>query len=292
MQQSGTVLVTGASGFIGRNLVAAMVAAGRSVRAAGHDAPYADAGIDWRSALTDVQSVVHLAGRHVGDAEVFDRDVAMTLNLGRQAADLGIARFVYLSSIKVNGDNTSPGRAFSEADPPDPQDNYGRAKLRMEQGLAALSLPLTVIRPPLVYGPNGRGNFRSLVRAVERGWPLPLAAVANRRSLLGVGNLAHFVQHVLDEPAAIGETYVVSDGHDVSTPALLHAVAQTLGRPCRLFSMPPQLLESGLRVAGLGHAADRLLGDLRVDIGKARQLGWNPPLSLEQGLAALRAPSR
>lgn len=283
--RQGTILVTGASGFVGRNLVAALAAGGRPYVARGRDAGAADGTTDWSPMLDGARSVVHLAGRHVGDAQAFEADIEMTLNLARQAAARGVERFVFLSSIKVNGERTAPGQVFTEADTPEPLDLYGQSKLRIEQALAALDLPVTIVRAPLVYGPGVNGNFRKLINAVERGWPLPLGAVENRRSMVAVGNLCDFIMRGLDEPAAAGETYVLADGEDVSMPDLLRRLARAMNRPSRLFSVAPQLLETGLRVAGLGGIADRLICDLRVDIGKARGLGWQPPLSIDDGLA-------
>ena len=282
--RQGTILVTGASGFVGRNLVTALGAAGRSFVALGRDAGVASGKTNWAPLLADAHTVVHLAGRHVGDAETFERDVDMTLNLARQAAERGVARFVFLSSIKVNGEFTEPGRVFREGDAPGPVDTYGQSKLRIEQALGELDLPVTIIRAPLVYGPGVSGNFRKLVNAVERGWPLPLGAVDNQRSLVAVGNLCDFIIRVLDEPSARGETYVLADGEDVSTTELLQRLARSLNRPSRLFPVAPGLLESGLRFAGLGGWADRLICNLRVDIAKARKLGWRPPLSFDDGL--------
>ena len=289
--RQGTILVTGASGFVGRNLVAALSASGRPFETRGREAGAADATTDWSPMLEGARSVVHLAGRHVGDADAFKRDIEMTLNLARQAAGQGVERFVFLSSIKVNGERTLPGQVFSEADTPEPLDLYGQAKLRIEQELGDLDLPVTIVRAPLVYGPGVNGTFRKLINAVDRGWPLPLGAVDNRRSMVAVGNLCDFIMRVLDEPAAVGETYVLADGEDVSMPQLLRRMAQVMGRPSRLFPVAPGLLESGLRAVGLGGVADRLLGDLRVDIGKALGLGWQPPLSVDDGLAtAVRHP--
>ena len=284
-------MVTGASGFVGRNLVATLAAAGRSYFTIGREAGQADGKTDWNGPLSGVSTVVHLAGRHSGDAQVFERDVEMTLNFARQAAERGVERFVYVSSIKVHGDRTAPGHAFNEADKPEPQDHYGHAKLKMEQALRAMPLPLTVIRPVLVYGPGVNGNFGRLMEAVERGWPLPFGAVENKRSLVAAGNLCDFIMRVLDEPAAVGETYVLSDGEDLSTAELLRRIARLLNRPSRLVPVSPGLIEGAMRVVGLGGLADRLICDLRVDSGKARALGWVPPLSFDDGLALLaRSP--
>jgi len=288
-----SILVTGASGFVGRNLVAALSAARRPCVAASHEAGAADGTTDWSGMLSGVRSVMHLAGRHVGDAAVFERDVEMTLNLARQAAARGVERFVFLSSIKVNGEITRQGQVFSEADTPEPLDTYGQAKLRIEQGLRELGMPVTIVRAPLVYGPGVNGNFRRLINAVERGWPLPFGAVENRRSMVAVGNLCDFLMRVVDEPQAEGETYVLADGEDMSTAELLRRLARSLDRPSRLIPVAPGLIDRGLRLAGLGGWADRLLCDLRVDIGKALRLGWVPPLSFDDGLAALsRQPDR
>jgi nucleoside-diphosphate-sugar epimerase len=284
--RQGKILVTGASGFVGRNLLAALSAVGRPFVALGREAGAVDGTTDWRPLLGEARSVVHLAGRHVGDAAAFERDIQMTLNLARQAAEQGVERFVFLSSIKVNGERTGPGQVFSETDTPGPLDDYGQSKLRIERALSELDLPVTIVRAPLVYGPGVNGNFRRLIKAVDRGWPLPLGAVENRRSMVAVGNLCDFIMRVLDEPAAAGETYVLADGEDVSIPDLLRRLARAMNRPSRLFPVAPQLLESGLRLAGLGGMADRLVCDLRVDIGKARGLGWAPPLSIDDGLMA------
>lgn len=282
-----TILVTGASGFVGRNLVAAMAARQLPYVAPGREAGTADAATDWGPMLKDVRHVVHLAGRHVGDEQTFERDIEMTLNLALQAAVHGVERFVFLSSIKVNGEVTGPGRVFCEADVPGPVDTYGKSKLRIEQALAGIDLPVTIVRAPLVYGPGVRGNFRKLINAVDRGWPLPLGAVRNSRSLVAVGNLCDFILYVLDEPRAVGETFVLADGEDVSTSELLRRLARSMNRASRLFPVSPGLLEGGLRLAGLGGIADRLICDLRVDTTKARRLGWRPPLSLDDGLAAV-----
>ncbi len=284
------LLVTGTSGFVGRNLVAALAEAGRPFVAWGRDAGTAYGATDWTPLLGEGGTVLHLAGRHVGDAQVFERDIEMTLNLARQAAAQRVGRFVFLSSIKVNGETTPPGQAFRETDTPRPLDLYGQSKLRIEQALGGLDLPVTIVRVPLVYGPGVKANFRRLIEAVERGWPLPLAAVDNRRSMLAVGNLCDFLLRVADEPSAVGETYLLADGEDVSIPELLRRLARVMDRPSRLLPVPPRLLEAALRAVGRGGVADRLLGDLRVDIAKVTALGWRPPLSVDEGLAAAVRP--
>lgn len=280
------LLITGTSGFVGRNLVAALAATDRPFASWGREAGTADGQTDWTPLLGEGGTVLHLAGRHVGDAQVFERDIEMTLNLARQAAAKRVGRFVFLSSIKVNGETTGLGQVFHETDTPRPLDLYGRSKLRIEQALVGLDLPVTIVRVPLVYGPGVKANFRRLIDAVERGWPLPLAAVNNRRSMLAVGNLCDFLLRVADEPAAVGQTYLLADGEDVSISDLLRRLARVMDRPSRLLPVPPGLLEAALRVVGRGGVADRLLGDLRVDIAKVTALGWRPPLSLDEGLAA------
>lgn len=291
-----TVLVTGAAGFVGTRLAADLAAAGWSVRRADR-ASMGEIGpsTDWRAALADCDAVVNLLARahHVGEsgAEAAYRraNVDTALALAEAAAKAGVRRFVQMSSIKVLGDASPPGHAFSETDRPAPTDAYGRSKLAAEVGLRDIAqqtgLGLVIVRPPLVYGAGAKANMRALFAAVARGWPLPLGAIDNRRSLIGLGNLASLVALALEHPAAAGETFHATDGEDVSTTRLLQLIGEALGKPARLLPVPPAVLRAALGVMGRDGLATRLLGDLRVDGGKARAvLGWEPPYSVAIGL--------
>ncbi len=305
------ILVTGASGFVGSALLRRLAMAGKDVKAAyrngkGHPPPgvqtvfAGDLGPvqDWGAALESVEVVVHTAARvHVmrdtaaDPLEEFRRtNVAGTLNLARQAAAAGVRRFVFISSVKVNGESTLPGRPFTERDAPAPQDAYGLSKLEAEHGLRAIAqetgMELVVIRPPLVYGPGVRANFRALMRAVARGLPLPLAAVDNRRSLVGLDNLVDFIVTCIDHPSAAHEIFLVSDGEDLSTPGLIRGLAQAMGRSPRLFRMPLWMLWIPATLFGRRASLERVCGNLQVDITKARTiLGWHPPVPVSEGLA-------
>lgn len=251
----------------------------------------------WDDALAGVDSVVHLAARvHVMDDKAVDPlaefrqvNTAGTLHLAKQAARAGVRRLVYLSSVKVNGEATEPGRKFTAADPPAPLDPYGISKMEAEQGLAAVAaetgLEVVVIRPPLVYGPGVRANFARLVALVGRGVPLPLALVDNRRSMVALGNLVDLIITCLDHPAAAGQTFLVADGEDLSTPELIRRLARAMGRPARLWPLPISLLRLGGGLLGRSGEVERLVGSLQVDIGHTcRTLGWRPPLSVDEGL--------
>ena len=305
------VLVTGATGFVGQTLVRRLVShEGHEVRCAirkqrdglegtthVHVVGEVDASTDWQRALVDVDCVVHLAARvhvvrdHCHDPLMEFRRVNTkgTLNLARQAVLAGVKRFVFISSVKVNGESTNPGKAFSEADAPNPQDAYGRSKQEAEQGLRQLSadtgMEVVIIRPPLVYGLGVKANFASLTRAVQRGWPLPLGAVHNQRSFVGIDNLVDFIVTCLEHPAAANETFRVSDGEDLSTPDLIRRMARAMNRPARLLPVPVWALQAGASLLGKGDAVQRLCGNLQVDISKSRTLlGWNPPVSVDEGL--------
>ena len=308
---SARILVTGASGFVGRRLTATLAASVRVVRAAVRTAAPLAAGpvyesvivgnleavTDWRATLDDVGTVVHLAARvHVMRDTAADPltafravNVQGTLNLARQAAAVGVKRFVYVSSVKVNGEGTSPGRAFTEADAPNPQDAYGQSKYEAEQGLRQLSadtgMEVVVIRPPLVYGHGVKANFAALMRAVKRGWPLPLGAVHNQRSLVALSNLVDFIVTCITHPQAANQTFLVGDGQDLSTTELVRGMAQAAGVPARLLPVPVWALQAGASLLGKGDAVQRLCGNLQVDISKARSLlGWVPPVSVAEGL--------
>ena len=196
---------------------------------------------------------------------------------------------MFISSIKVNGEITPPGRAFTEADAPNPQDAYGQSKHEAEQGLRQLSadtgMEVVIIRPPLVYGPGVRANFAALMRAVQRGWPLPLGSVHNQRSLVALDNLVDFIVTCITHTQAANQTFLVSDGQDLSTTELVRGMAQAVGVPARLLPVPVWAFQAGASLLGKGDAVQRLCGNLQVDMSKARSLlGWVPPVSVEEGL--------
>ncbi len=303
-------LVTGATGFVGRALIDRMLADGRAVRATARTSSgelpaqveriaVGDIGpdTDWARAVDGVDAVVHLAARvHMtGEAEPTALPLFRAVNtaasaaLARAARAAGARRFVLLSTTTVYGDR-SRGRPFDESSPLAPASPYAQSKLEAEQlvaeALAGSSTALVALRPPLVYGPNAKGNFARLVRLVQRGVPLPLASVRNRRSLVFVDNLVDAIVRALDHPAAAGRTYIVSDGEDLSTPDLFARTAAALGRPPRLFAFPPALLRLAGTLLGRGDEVSRLLDDMAVDSSRIRaELGWRPPFSLDQGLA-------
>jgi nucleoside-diphosphate-sugar epimerase len=306
------VVVTGAAGFVGRAVTAALLRTDRPVRRAlrtpSGDAPQAgvtdyvvgDLGADarWEGVLDGADSVVHLAARvHVLDDRAADPlaayrrvNVAGTRRLAEAAARAGVRRMVFLSTVKVHGERTA-GRPFTEADQPAPEDPYGRSKAEAEAALAAVAaatgLEVVVLRPPLVYGPGVGANFLALVRAVDRGLPLPFASAANRRSLVYVENLADAVVRCIDSGAAAGGTFLVDDGQPRSTADLVRAIAAALGRPARLWPCPVRLMRCAARLVGRGAMAERLLGDLEVDSRSLRtRLAWTPPVRFEDGVAA------
>jgi nucleoside-diphosphate-sugar epimerase len=218
-------------------------------------------------------------------------NTAGTERLARSAVASGVKRLVYVSSIKVNGEETHDGKRFSETDVPAPQDPYGISKWEAEQVLHKVAqetgLELVIVRPPLVYGPGVKGNFISLLAAINRGIPLPLAGANNARSLVYVGNLVDALIACATRPSAAGQTYLVSDGEDVSTAVLVEKIARALGRNSRSFYFPPALLRAMAVALGRAEQVDRLFGSLRIDDKKiCRELAWIPPYTLEQGLRA------
>lgn len=307
---AGCILVTGASGFVGQALCAELLRHGYFVRGAvrqveGRAALQGEpvvvgainAATDWTAALGGCDVVVHLAARvHVMDdkavdplAEFRETNTEGTLNLVRQAADAGVKRFIFISSVKVNGEGRDA--AYLESDTPAPADAYAISKWEAEQGLQRIAadtgLEVVVLRPPLVYGPGVKANFLRLMQLVQKGWPLPLGAIRNRRSLLYLGNFVDAIRLCVEHPAAAGQTFLLDDGEPVSTRVLIRAVAQAMGRPARLFAVPVRLLELAGALLGKRAAVDRLTGSLWVDSSPIRvRLGWTPPFSMTEGLAA------
>jgi nucleoside-diphosphate-sugar epimerase len=211
------------------------------------------------------------------------------LHLAKKAASAGVQRFVFISSIKVNGESTLPGQTFTADDKPAPLDDYGVSKMEAEEGLRKLAaetcMEVVIIRPPLVYGPGVKANFAALMRAVQRGWPLPLGAVHNRRSLVALDNLVDFIVTCITHSKAADQTFLVSDLHDLSTVELVRGMARAAGVSARLLPLPVWALQAGALLLGKGEEVQRLCGNLQVDISKSQSLlGWQPPLSVEEGL--------
>ena len=313
------ILVTGANGFVGSALCRLLQDSGFLVRGVVRDLRKrfprdrsAPDGIEWvelndestgddtKGVLQSVQAVVHLAARvHVmaDDAEDPLREFRLvnrdwTERLARAAALQGVRRFVYLSSIKVNGEKNA--RPFNEQDLPNPQDPYGISKWEAEQGLARVSsqtgLEIVVIRSPLVYGPGVGGNVLQLLHTIRRGIPLPLASVHNRRSLIYLGNLVDALACCVKDVRAAGQSYLVSDGEDLSTPELIRRFANALELPARLWPVPLSVLRWIGSVAGKQAMIDRLLGSLQVDSSKiTKELDWCPPYSVCQGFSETAA---
>lgn len=308
------ILLTGASGFVGK----AVLAGARkknfltipvfrdfdSARIFNYNSancvvvPSLNADTRWSEALSGVDVVIHCAARvHLLNDPQVDllatfRSVNLegTLNLARQAAQAGAKRFLFLSSIKVNGERTQPGSPFRATDVAAPEDVYGISKAEAEACLRRLSfetgIEVVIIRPPLVYGPGVKGNFSSLLRWVACGLPLPLGSVTtNRRSLVGLDNLVDLILTCVDHPKAANQTLLVSDGEDLSTADLLHRIGKALNRPVRLIPVPVSILNIVSRLLGKSSIAQRLLGSLQADINKTcTLLNWKPPVSVDEGL--------
>ncbi len=304
------ILLTGASGFVGAGLLARLVGSGLPVVAAFRDssrvAPASVPAIavgdllpdtDWTAALAEVGGVIHAAARvHVMNEHAADPlrefrrvNVDGTLRLARQAAEAGVRRFIFISSIKVNGEGTPLGKPYTADDIPAPVDPYGISKLEAEQGLMALAaetgMEVVVIRPVLVYGPGVKANFRSMMNWLSKGIPLPLGAIRNKRSLVALDNLVDLIVTCLEHPAAANQVFLVSDGEDLSTTELLRRMGAALGKPARLLPVPGAWLNGAACLLGKGAIAQRLCGSLQVDIEKTRRLlGWTPPVSVDDAL--------
>ncbi|WP_173054783.1 UDP-glucose 4-epimerase family protein [Candidatus Nitrotoga sp. AM1P] len=304
-------MISGAGGFVGKALCAELIRRGQSVSAAVRSenslienaeaivVGAIDSETNWADALRDVDVVIHLAARvHVMRENASDPLVEFlkvnlhgTSNLARQAACLGVKRLVFVSSIKVNGEQTSATQLFTELDEPNPQDFYSISKWQAEQALWCIAretgLEIVVVRPPLVYGAGVKGNFAQMLTVAAKHIPLPFASVHNSRSLIYVENLVDALIVCATHPVAAGQTYLVSDGEDVSTPDLLRQLSDAAGCPARLLPFPPSWLHILGKLFGKSDQVERLLGSLQVDSGKIRRdLNWVPPYTLQQGLQA------
>lgn len=305
------ILVTGANGFVGGALFRSLceepsrdcIGAVRSRSGLVDETENLvavgdfDKLVDWSSVISGQDVVVHTAARaHIMKDECADPLSAYravnsiaTLNLARQAAAAGVKRFIFISSIKVNGEQTAIGQPFSSHDTPAPEDFYGISKHEAEQGLLELAaetgMEVVIIRPPLVYGPGVKGNFASMIKLVDKGLPMPLGAVHNKRSLVALDNLLDLIITCIVHPGAANQTFLVSDGEDLSTTQLLKGVAEAMGRPSRLLPVPAGLIQFGATLLGKKAVAQRLLGSLQVDISHTQKtLNWTPPLTVKQGL--------
>lgn len=253
---------------------------------------------DWTSALIGIESIIHTAARvHITNESSLESlteyrkvNVDGTLSLARQAAKAGVKKFIFLSSIKVHGEFTKDGRPFTEEDPPHPEDSYGISKFEAEQGLRNIAeisdMKIIIIRPVLVYGPGVKGNFLALMRLIKLGIPLPFGAIKNARSFIALDNLIDFILLCLDHPAAENNTFIVSDGEDISTLELIKILSQAIEVKSRAFSIPINIILFIARLLGRADIARRLCCNLQVDISKAENLlGWNPSINIRNGLA-------
>ena len=302
------LLVTGATGFIGKAVINALLLQNDHVVAAVRNE---DASVqqgaekmivgnlsvmsNWTSALKGIDVVIHTAARvHVMDDSAADpltefRNVNTdgTLNLARQAANAGVKRFIYISSIKVNGEMTPAGQSFKPDDIFIPTDSYGLSKYEAEQGLFAVAnetgMEVVIIRPPLVYGPGVRANFLSMMKWINRGVPLPLGAVYNQRSLVALDNLVSFIIHCIKHHKAANEIFLISDNEDVSTTQLLKKVAKAFGKKAFLLPIPVSLMRFMAKLFGKADVADRLFCSLQVDSSKSRELlNWAPVITMDE----------
>lgn len=303
---SKSLLITGINGWIGSALAAKARSLGYSVRGTARHSmdmqtiTTGDIGshTDWHRALDGSHVVLHLAARvhvmqeHTANPLAAFREIntAGTLNLARQAAATGVKRFIFVSSVKVHGEYTLPGQAFRADDRLDPHDPYAISKREAEDGLQKLAamtgMEVVIVRPPLVYGPGVKANFAAIMQAVQRGWPLPFGAVtSNSRSLVALENLVDLLITCIDHPAAAGQSFLVSDGEDLSTVELLRGLGKATGKRARLVYVPICLLKLGAKLTSKQDAFQRLCGSLQLDIDKTRQLlNWAPPLTVGEGL--------
>jgi UDP-glucose 4-epimerase len=297
------VLVTGASGFIGRHLAPALTDQGWLVRRVARRGPLNDNDVlveridgktDWTAALRNVDAVVHLAARvHHPES---DRETHLyrsvnrdgTLQLASSAATAGVIHFLFMSTILVNGSKTDGRGPFRESDAPSPKGLYPISKAEAELGLATIArssnLKVTIVRPPLVYGPSVLGNFRRLHAAIRIGLPLPFSAIQNRRAFVAIENLISFVAKRLGHPDEALETFLIADDEQVSTPEFARRIAKACGGRARLFPLPRSVLNLFFKITGRPQFGDSLLGSLEIDTSKAQSTGWKPNVGLDAGL--------
>lgn len=303
------VLLTGASGFVGGEVLRVAQSRRIPIRPVFRSKEFISelgtvvisslaSDTNWRVAVSNVDVVIHCAARvHIMDDQEADplkafREVNVqgTLNLARQSAEAGVKRFIFISSVKVNGEATQLGRSFNADDIAAPEDAYGISKAEAEAGLRLLSdqtgMEVVIIRPPLVYGPGVKGNFSIMLSWVARGLPLPLGAVtSNLRSFVGLDNLVDLILTCVDHPNAANQTFLVSDGEDLSTTDLLRKIGLALNQPVRLIPVPIKILSFASSLLGKRPIAQRLLGSLQVDISKTRTLlEWSPSFSMDEEL--------
>jgi len=303
------VFVTGANGFIGKALCSRLISENFIIFGAVRSGVASEVfpgtkvieigdingSTNWGNKISETDVVVHTAARvHVMNDPASEPlaayrkvNVQGTENFARRAAELGVKRFIFLSTVKVNGEENR--KAYTESDRPSPMDSYGISKMEAEKIISDISvktgMETVILRPPLVYGPGVKANFLRLLRVVDRGIPLPLASTKNQRSMIYVENLVDAILQCMRNPYAAGQTYLVSDGQNVSTPELIRMIAAALQKGPRLFRFPPLALYMAGRLTGRGPAVDRLIGSLTVDTGKIRnELGWTAPFTLEEGL--------
>jgi UDP-glucose 4-epimerase len=299
------ILITGANGFIGAHLCQELSSRKIDFRATARNsnennyADFVSCDLETTESLNQLMDgcdiVVHLAGRaHVTSDDSQEKyriaNEFVTHQLANAAAQNGIARFVYISSIKVNGESSSPGLPIRSSDTPSPLDNYGRSKLAAEKVLQEIcrvnNMEYVIIRPTLVYGKGVRANFSALISAVQKGAPLPIASVRNSRSMIGINNLIDLVIATCTNPHAANQIFLASDGNDISTPALVRLIAQSLNRPSRIFPFPVFVLRLLAVVVGKSSFIDKLTGSLSVDISHTTStLNWKPPFSTESEVA-------